>query len=413
MRVLILNQFFYPDISATSQLMTDLAQDLASHGLSVTALCANTSYVGGERLPKSEKWGEVGIERVSVVAFARENILRRLASYLSFYVTAFFRLLRLPRQDVILVLTTPPLIALVAYALRVLRGSKMVYLVQDVYPDIAYQFGLMRRGSLGARVLDSISGFLLRKADAIIALGSCMKRRLVEKGVAAERITVIANWADGQQIRPIRPEANPLRAAQGLEGKFVVLYSGNMGRAHEFEAIFAAMVALAPEKQIVFLFVGGGPKRREVEEFARLHPEVNLRVADYVPRAELGLSMGLADLSLLSVAEGLEGLVVPSKLYGIMASGRPALYLGPPSSEAAETIEKHGCGFVIPNGDAAGVTQAILRAFREPAETSRMGEAARAAFERHFDRPLAAAQYLSVLQGVLPPQAARGNERYC
>ena len=213
MRVLILNQFFYPDISATSQLMTDLAEDLALLGAQVTALCSNVSYVGGKSFASSEIHGAVRIERVPVIAFNRENILRRIGSYLSFYISAFWRLLRLPRQDVILVLTTPPLVAIVAYAIRLLRGSRMAYLVQDLYPDIAYAFGMLKQKSVAGWMLDGIANFLLKRADVVIALGSCMQERLLAKGVAAEKIHVIPNWADGTQIMPIAREGNPFRAA--------------------------------------------------------------------------------------------------------------------------------------------------------------------------------------------------------
>jgi len=399
-RVLILNQFFYPDISATSQLMTDLAQDLAAQGVEVTALCSNASYVAGKSFPSSERFGEVRIERVPVVAFDRANILRRLASYLSFYVSAFWRLLRLPKQDVILVLTTPPLIAIVAYVVRLLKGSRMVYLVQDLYPDIAYEFGLLRRGSLFAKVLDGIAHFLLQRADAIIALGRCMQERLAAKGIARQRIEVIPNWADGTEIVPLPREQNPFRAKHGLDGKTVVLYSGNMGRAHDFTAIWQAMQQLAPEKDIVFLFIGSGPKRAELERFLRGHPDVNAKLLDYVPREDLKLSMGAADISFVAVADGLEGLVVPSKLYGIMASGRPALYIGPATSEAARVIQAHECGFVVGNRDTEALVAAILKVRNDPEAAAALGTSARRAFGEYFDRKIATARYLAVLTRV-------------
>ncbi|MEO5936001.1 MAG: glycosyltransferase family 4 protein [Terriglobales bacterium] len=400
MRVLILNQFFYPDISATSQLMTDLAEDLAAQGAEVTALASNVSYTGGKSFPSAETYGAVRIERVPVIAFDRANILRRVGSYLSFYVSAFFRLLRLPKQDVILVLTTPPLVAIVAWAIRLLKGSRFVYLVQDLYPDIAYAFGMMKQKSLAGRLLDAIALFLLQRADAVIALGACMQERLLAKGLAPEKIHVIPNWADGTQIVPIPGIGNPFRATHGLEGKFVVLYSGNMGRAHDFTAILKSMEQLQAEKDIVFVFIGAGPKKVELEDFVKTHADANVRILDYVPREELKLSMGAADLSIVAVADGLEGLVVPSKLYGIMASGRPALYVGPSSSEAARTITAHRCGFVVSNADADGFTQSVLRAKADVHSLQAMGIAARQAFDQKFDRPVATRRYFDLLTAV-------------
>lgn len=400
MRVLILNQFFYPDISATSQLMTDLATDLAQQGAMVTALCSNGSYVAGQSFPSSEMHGAVRIERAPVIAFDRTSLLRRVGSYLSFYISAFWRILRLPKQDVILVLTTPPLISMVAYAIRMLKGSRMVCLVQDLYPDIAFEFGMLRRDSLAGKMLNGIAEFLLHRADAVIALGSCMQDRLLAKGVAAEKINVIPNWADGTEIVPIGREGNPFRAAHQLEGKFIVLYSGNMGRAHDFTAILESIEALVHEKEILFVFIGSGPKKSEIEGFGRSHPEANIRILDYVPREELRLSMGAADLSIVAVADGLEGLVVPSKLYGIMASGRPALYVGPASSEAAKTILAYDCGFVVGNKDTEGFTRAVLTARNDQARSLAMGRSARAAFERVFERRVATGRYFQVLYRV-------------
>jgi len=400
LRVLILNQFFYPDVSATSQLMTDLAEDLAGYGAQVTALSANVSYVGGQTFPGSQVHGQVRIERVPVIRFSRDNIWKRLGSYLSFYISAFFRLLRLPRQDVILVLTTPPLIALVAYAIRLIKGPRMVYLVQDVYPDIAFAFGLMQRQSVIGRTLEAVATFLLKRADAVIVLGECMRERLAQKGIRNETMHVVPNWADGNQIIPVPHERNPFRAAHGLEGKFVVLYSGNMGRAHDFTAIFRGIKALASEKDLVFVFIGEGPKKAELEAFAKAEPDVNVRIMGYVPREELKLSMSAADLSVVAVADGLEGLVVPSKLYGVMASGRPVLYVGPVASEAARTVTATACGFVVGNSDPSALTDAILAVRNEPALRARMGAAAREAFIARFDRPLATRRYFEILQSV-------------
>lgn len=400
LRVLILNQFFYPDISATSQLMTDLAEDLAAQGAEVTALSSNVAYTGGKSFPRSEKHGAVRIERVPVIAFDRANIVRRVGSYLSFYISAFLRLLRLPKQDVILVLTTPPLVAIVAWAIRLIKGSRFVYLVQDLYPDIAYAFGMMRQTSLAGRLLDAIALFLLHRADSVVALGACMQERLLAKGVAAERVHVIPNWADGTQIVPIPRAGNPFRAAHGLEGKFIVLYSGNMGRAHDFAAILKSMEQLQTEKDIVFVFIGAGPKRADLEDFVKTHPDANVRILDYVAREELKLSMGAADLSIVAVADGLEGLVVPSKLYGIMASGRPALYVGPASSEAARTITAQGCGFVVGNADGSGFTAAILTARRDTDAAQAMGAKARVAFDQKFDRRVATRRYFDLLTAV-------------
>jgi colanic acid biosynthesis glycosyl transferase WcaI len=253
---------------------------------------------------------------------------------------------------------------------------------------------------MAAKFFEAVSRFLLRKADEVIVLGRCMQGRILAKGIELHKVTVIPNWADGRQIRPLEGDSNPFRTQHELAGKFVVLYSGNMGRAHDFTAIFAAMQRLADRKEIVFVFIGSGARRAELEAFLAKNPEVNAKVLDYVPRDQLQFSMAAANIAIVAVADGLEGLVVPSKLYGIMASGRPPLYLGPPSSEAALTIKEHACGWVIENHDVEGFVNAILGAYGDRSGAEQMGKRARQAFELEFDRPLAAQKYYGSIRRV-------------
>lgn len=397
MRLLILNQFFYPDESATSQLMTDLAEDLVSLGLEVTVLCGRSGYTGGTASAAQETYRGIQIVRVPSTGFERRSVVRRALSYLSFYLAAFGRLLLLPRPDVLLALTTPPLIAAVACVMKLLRGTRVICLVQDLYPDVAVQLGVLRPGTLFTRFLERVSRSTLQRADAVIVLGECMRRRVKAKAVAPSRIHVLENWADGSEICSLPPESNPFRRDHGLGDQFVVLYSGNMGNAHDLDTILAAAAGLSQQPDVLFLFVGDGPKKSTVENFAVAHPDARIRLLPYASRNELSYSLSAGDASLVSLAAGLEGLVVPSKLYGILASGRPVLFVGPEGSDTARTVREAQCGFAVPNRDVTGLQQAILRLRDDRALARRMGGNARLLLEQRFERRQMTRRYYNLI----------------
>ncbi|HZS48525.1 MAG TPA: glycosyltransferase family 4 protein [Blastocatellia bacterium] len=401
MRVLILNQFFYPDISATSQLMTDLAEDLVKMGADVTALCCRNQYIKGEELVSDEVYKGIRIVRVAVTQFDRASFVKRGVSYLSFYVSSFFKLIRLNRPDVILVLTTPPLIASVACMIKAISRCRVIYLVQDLYPDVAVQLGVLKEKSSFTRLLERVSKTTLSRSDAIIALGDCMRRRIEEKGTSPKKIHVIPNWADGDQIRTIERSENEFLREHRLTEKFVVFYSGNMGKVHDFDTILEAVRGLSSHSDIVFVFVGDGPKRNLISDFIKENPDVNILLLPYRQRDELSVSLGAADVSLVTLSKGMEGLVVPSKVYGVMAAGRPIIFIGQKGSEAANTIENASCGYVIPNGQVSDLKNAILNLKADKCLAFQMGKNSRESFETKFDRRLVTRRYFDLIKGVM------------
>jgi glycosyltransferase involved in cell wall biosynthesis len=392
LKVLLLNQFFHPDLSATAQLATDLAEDLVAAGCEVTALAARGAYLGGGRLPRAETYRGIRIERVRCTSLGKKSIGRRLLDYGSFYAAAAARVLAGRRQDVVVAMSTPPLVASIGALRRVLRGTRFVYWLQDVYPELAVEFGVFGARSPAARAFDLASRFTLRRADAVVVLGEAMGERVRAKGVRPERIHVLPNWADGAAVRPVPAAANDFRRAHGLDGKRVVLYSGNMGRAHDLGTILEAARLLRDRADLAFVFVGEGAKRAEVEAAAKELPSI--RLLPYQPREQLGASLSSGELHVVTQEPFTVGLVEPSKLYGAMAAGRPVLYIGPPETEAARTVEREGIGAVLPIGDAPAAAAAIERLVAGSAE---LGARARARFEARYDRALRTAQFAALL----------------
>jgi colanic acid biosynthesis glycosyl transferase WcaI len=397
-KIVFLNRYFHPDHSATSQMLSDLAFHLARRGHAVHVITGGQRYDDpAAALPAVETVRGVAVHRVWTTRFGRHRLFGRAIDYLTFYLSAALRLARLARQgDSVVAMTDPPLISVPSALVARLRGARLVNWLQDLFPETAERLGIrFARGPLGAlaRGLRTLS---LRAACANVVLGERMRR--VVEGLAPGATEVIHNWADGAAIRPVQPESNPLREAWGLAGKFVVGYSGNFGRAHEFETMLGACALLRNETAIVFLLVGAGSQRAWLEREAKVRGLTNIEFRPYQPRTALAESLSLADVHLVSLHPALEGLIVPSKFYGIAAAGRPVLFVGDRDGEIARLIGACGCGITVSTGDAAALAGAIRTLRDDPARAATMGNAVRHLLETRFDLPIAMAHWETVLQ---------------
>ncbi len=390
MRILLLNQFFWPDSAATSQLLTDLARGLAENGHEVYAIAADGGYAPdatGDAPP-------VQIVRVKALPFVRGK-LGRVLSYASFYAGAAVAGLRLPRPDLVLTLTTPPLLSLLGNLLQRVRESRHFIWEMDMYPDVAIDLGTFRAGGVLDRVVGGMADFSRRRADGIIALGECMRERLIGRGVDARKISVAENWADGTAIQPLPRPGDPR--------ELVVLYSGNLGLAHDLDTVTGAMLALKDDDRVRFVFAGSGGRRGELERFVAEHGIQSVAMRPYAPRASLGESLAVGDVGLVTQRDATCGSVVPSKVYGLLAAGRPILFVGPAEATPARLVRRFGCGWHVPVGDAAGLAALLRRLAADREEVAEAGRRARQALVTHFDSPLGVARICELL-GAEPVQ---------
>jgi colanic acid biosynthesis glycosyl transferase WcaI len=400
-RVLFINQFFYPDIAATAQLLTDVAEDLAASGIEVTVVTGCRSYSDGRSLgPAEDLHRGIRIWRVQGVALRRSAVWSRYLSYAAFWVAAAARCALLPRHDVVIPLTTPPLLSCLGALVKRVRGSRLVCWSMDVYPELGVLLGALREGSLTARFLGRLMGWSLRSADVVIALGEHMAKRLTTKGVGPERIRVVPTWEDATEVVPTPRSENPFRAVHGLGDNFVVLYSGNLGAAHDFGTLLDAAETLSDRSDIVVLIAGGGPRlpwvRTEVEK-RRL---ANVRFLPYQPRDTLRYSLSGGDVHIVTLRDKFQGLLVPSKFVGALASGRPLLYVGPREGEIPDAVRAGECGCVIKPGDAAALADAIVALQADDATRDVMGKNARRLFEERYTRKKAVTDFSRILREV-------------
>jgi colanic acid biosynthesis glycosyl transferase WcaI len=281
-----------------------------------------------------------------------------------------------------------------------LGRSKFVYWVQDLYPDTAVQLGVLGPESAATRALELVSRATLKGADAVVTIGDCMADRIVAKGIAQSDIDIVHNWADGDAIQEVPREGNRFRREHGIEEKFVILYSGNMGRGHAFETVLGAARRLLDRPEMLFLFIGGGAKQAEVE--AAANELANVRLLPYQPRDQLNWSLGSADLAAITLQDQALGVMIPSKLYGHLASARPILFIGPPTSTVARVIEDSGCGAVFAHGDVDGVVRFIETLAADPERALAMGRAGRREFDARFGRSRSTSDFLAICEALNP-----------
>jgi colanic acid biosynthesis glycosyl transferase WcaI len=399
--VVFLNRFYAPDVAATGQILADLAEDLARDGWDTTVVTGRGRYrdaTEGAPLPAAEVRNGVRVRRVWTTTLGGASIVGRLASHASYLCGAFCALLRARRGTIVVAMTDPPFLLLPALLVARLRGLRVATWVQDVYPQLAVALGVLAPESALSRLLHQLARAAFRRCDVVITLAPAMSRVVVDMGARPERVVHVHNWADADAICPVSPDANPFVREHGLRGRFVVLYSGNAGRAHTFDAVLQAAHALRSDPEILFLFVGGGARlpalRREVD---RAGMEASVRFLPYQPRGMLAASLSSADVALVTEAPEAAGLVVPSKTYGAMASGRPILYVGAEDSEVADMVREHACGIVVRHDDVEGVARAIRMLKSDPAVRTRMGAAGRRAVEARYDRRHGTGRFGAVL----------------
>jgi glycosyltransferase involved in cell wall biosynthesis len=411
-KLIFVNRFFYPDHSATSRMLSDLAFALIERGKAVCVITSRQRYdAPADTLPPREKLKGVSVYRVWTSCFGRTNLLGRTADYATFYLAAFWHLWRLARSgDVIIAKTDPPMLSLIAVPLCWLRGAELINWLQDIFPEAAQALGV------GGRAAGSVYGLIrwfrnksLRAAYSNVVVGERMAELVLELGIPGHRVRKIPNWADGATIVPSDRDVNQLRAGWGIGNAFVVGYSGNLGRAHEINTLLEAMTLLEkdavpggsnPADRVLWLFIGSGALFDTLkQEVARLGL-TSARFKPYQPNALLAQSLTAADVHLVSLRPELEGLIVPSKFYGICAAGRPTIFVGDKYGEIALLVERHGCGRTVAMGDGASLARTVLELAADPALRCQMGERARRAFDAEYGKSMAIARWESLLLEV-------------
>jgi len=397
------NRYFYPDHSATSQILSDLAFYLSSKGFNIEIITSRQTYDDSQAaLSKTEVINGVKVNRLSTTLFGRMGLYGRSIDYLSFYISAFFYMLfNVRSNDVVVAKTDPPMLSIVVYILSKLKGYSYINWLQDLFPEIAKHLGV-KGLALVYGPLRYIRNMSLKSAYSNVVIGEIMSDLLISEGVDKDRIRLIHNWSIEDNIYPITPNDNLLRKELKLDNKFIVGYSGNIGRAHEFDSIIDAAEKLRDKEDIVFIIIGGGAKYSDFRRASINRNLTNIMFLPYVPKDQLPMSLTLPDLHLISLLPELEGLIVPSKLYGILASGRPVLNIGSVEGEVSKTILDNACGIAAEIGDIDYIADSILKLKNDKKQLQVMCESSRNLYQTKYAKKFSHIQWHELLESTYP-----------
>lgn len=379
--VWVVSELYYPEESATGYYLTGIAEGLA-RAMPVGAITGQPTYAArGQRAPARELRNGVRIVRCWSTTFPKDVLWGRTLNLLTFTLSAGFTALRVLRaHDHVLVVTNPPTVPFAVALACTLRRARCTVLVHDVYPDAMVAAGMIRPDSLPAAILTRAHRWLYRAVHGVIVLGRDMEELVRRRAASVQcATTIIENWADTGVLHPVPLAQNTLLKRVGLSERLVLQYSGNMGRTHDLESLVKAAVLLRDHPDVRFLLIGSGAKKEWLRSEIHRLSLTTCTLLDPLPREELLTSLNACDIALIAFLPGMSGVSVPSRMYNIMAVGKPILAMADPESELARVIREEGIGWVVDPGDSGGLVRIITEAARARETLAAMGERARAA----------------------------------
>ena len=401
--VLILNQAFYPDVVSTAQHTTDLARALVEAGHKVTVLTGARAYDNPARkFPHRERWHDIDIIRVNSTSFGKNARWRRAVDFGSYMTACAARMALLPRYDLVIALTSPPLISWLASLMVPLKAEALLFWAMDLNPDEAIAAGWLREDSIPGRTFSAMQLQSMRRAVRIVALDRFMRERMIAKGLGADKVEVISPWAHD----PVRYDAagrREFRERLGVADKFVVMYSGNHSPVHPLETVVEAARRLQSDGRIVFCFVGGGSEHRRLQAVARDQNLRNFVFAPYQPLENLGASLSAADLHLVVMGEPFVGIIHPCKIYNVLRVGAPVLYIGPSPSHITDIFAELNSDHVYTARH--GAVDAAVSQITEAAARAHFCDARHVSFAERFSHRSLMPCMLDAVQSAFATQA--------
>jgi glycosyltransferase involved in cell wall biosynthesis len=401
--LLIVSQTFVPDPASVGQHMADAAIELANRGRRVRVLASARGYENPNAVyPRRQRLGRADVRRFHFASFGKRSIALRVAGTAAFMVQAFFSALRQPRLGGIFFSTSPPLIGLPMCIVAALRRVPAIFWAMDLNPDQLIALGKLQPSDWTTRLLEAVNRFILRRASLIVALDRFMADRLAQRGVPRRKMLVMPPWPHEQHIQA-DPGPNPFRLHHDLQGKFVIMYSGNHSPSNPLTTLLDAAVQLKGDVALKFLFVGGGTAKAQVQAYIRDHNLDNVMSLPYQPLEELKNSLTAADVHAVSLGQPMVGIVHPCKIYGAMAAARPILFLGPRPSHISDILQTHGIGLQVSHGDVAGMIAAIERFRAMPAaQLADMGNRARQTLRQFFSQDELRRRFCDAVENAIP-----------
>lgn len=392
----LISQVFYPDEVSTAGLFTDLCSTVAKDGFNVEVWCAQPSYTHSGKQPRLLEYQGMRIRYLPSTRFHKSKLLGRMINIMTFMISSMFRLMVSREKTPVFTHTTPPFMGIVLSFICSLRGRKFIYIMQDIYPEGMIRLGKLSSGNIIVRLWQRLFVDSLERSERIIVLGRDMGEYL--EGICSKcskKIDYIPHWQDEKLITPLPIEGHPFVMKYKLEGKFIVQYSGNMGLWNDMKILGEAVnINLVG---VHYVFIGGGMRKKELLDIMNNPDPENVLFLPFQPREILGEVLTGNHVSLVSLRTGLEGMAVPSKIYGILAAGVPVIAMVPADSEIAMIIREENCGFVVESTDIKGMQDAILTLMEDEELRINMGRNGRKAFESKYTTKVIANVYTSLI----------------
>ena len=398
--LLVVSQVYPPDPTSVGQHMHDASAEMAKRGWRVIVYCANRDYNNPAiKFPRRETRDGVEIRRLPFSSFGKSSILIRIIAGLSFTLQAAFRGLFLRKLQLMLVSTSPPMCGMAAVIIGAFRNVDVTFWAMDLNPDQMVALGKASPDSLIVRGFDWLNRLILKRSRTVVALDRFMAERLLLKANINDKLVVIPPWPHEDHIESVNHADNPFRADQGLVDKTVIMYSGNLSMASPVTTIVAAARRVEDLTNMVFLFIGGGVAKQEIDLLIARENPPNIRSLPYQPIETLRYSLSAADVHLVSVGNEIVGICHPCKIYGSMTVARPILCLGPRPSHATDIVDGEQVGWTVEHGDVDGA-ETILREIYEQTHENRMemGRRARAIANRRFTKDGLCGQFCDALE---------------
>jgi len=399
-RIIFINRFFFPDQSATSQILSDLLFAIQGQvNAEFHVITSRNTYENNMYLKSFEEMNGIKIHRVWTTRFGRSNLLGRAFDYLSFYVSTLLSLLFLLRKgDIAVAKTDPPVISFIAYMVVRLKRAYLINWIQDLFPEVAGELGVLRKNSTLFYVLKTIKNISIKSASMNVVIGEKMARILADDGVVDEKISVIHNWNINTATEYVPRERNELITKWGLKDKFVIGYSGNFGRAHEYDSIIKMIEAFKEQGDISFLFIGGGKYYNDLKKYVDVKDINNIKFMSYQHKDNLNHSLSVPHVHLISLKPELEGLIVPSKFYGLASIGAPMIFIGSKDGQIGSMLQENHCGVVVSNTNPEALVESIENIRSGVLDISEMSSRVKALYNSRYRPEIAYQKWCNILE---------------
>lgn len=402
MNILFFNRSFYPDFESTGQLLTELSEDLTGYGHKVTVIAGN-SRVKTKKFQlfiSRDKYKLIEILRVGQTGFFKNYLFFRLINLATYFINAFLAgFLVKDKPDVVVAQTDPPVLGLLGYFFAKWYKAKFIYYCNDIYPEIGIVTGKLTNPILNL-LLRQINMFSFKNADKIVCIGESMQKNIISKGIEKNKVKVVHYWADTSLLYPVDKEKNLFISSNNLKNKFIVMYSGNIGLTQNLDNVIEVARYFKEKKDLLFLFIGEGVSKSNLITLSKSYGLSNVNFLPYVSKDSLQYSLSAADIHLIPFQKGLSGVLVPSKVYGILACGKPFIAWVDKESEIYTIAHNYKCGMTVMPDDLEGMTKAIEWTINNPKELEKMGKNSRETAINYFDRKIGTAVFNKLLQEI-------------